>query len=719
MITLSLNPMPKKSKKARKHKQKHKEKKSFQPSTQAGAAELLRAFKSAWNAGRWPEALSCYRSWTARSGKQREARLEAELLFRCASDFYRQGKVRVAFEHLEEASTRDPESRHRYPYYAGICLTRLGELPQAQSRFSLAGDEFHRELLSSGGSPAAVFSEAVPGDPVFERGLLLRFWRRLLSEQEPDGPSTALSKIRKAYRLLCASGDPTPQLKLLEGKPGFKVLALHLRLLAAVAERSTVKVRNLVKAHASLFASVGPAGEELRALLDIHLMLLLKEQNASEVIVLVELFSQAGVKGSAQRSLLNEARFRLSLEETERENLETALELLEEVDVTTPAILHNRALLLQRLGRCSQANEYWVRLLKTEKKPKRSDPEELRRAYTATLKFIARNTRNEGKLQEAFSCLQEACALDQVDREVLESLQQVASELGRAREACDYARKLYELDPDNEEYLYSYLDELMSLPDPQGAARLYREALKKYPDNPSYRSGLAQCYLQKAWLLRSRDQAEARRLAEEARRLDRSHPQLKYLEGLWLQREGKKEAAEKKFNQAVKAVDSHAAEMVLGLAFYLDGMPERSVEFFESICSCSCPISDVLAGQILIFLLEQGDSKLAGRICELMLEEKDFSLYAVADLLRQQGHPELAEQYSLQLIDRDGADEDDQFLHLLVLNELGDHGRTLEYARVLREQARLREDVMDVDFYNSLIKQIKNRGRFKLYHEQG
>jgi hypothetical protein len=54
--------MSKRSKKARKHKQKHKEKKSFQPSAQAGAAEFLRAFKSAWNAGSWAEALSCYRS---------------------------------------------------------------------------------------------------------------------------------------------------------------------------------------------------------------------------------------------------------------------------------------------------------------------------------------------------------------------------------------------------------------------------------------------------------------------------------------------------------------------------------------------------------------------------------------------------------------------------------------------------------------------------------
>jgi len=712
--------MSKRSKKARKHKQKHREKRSFQPSAQTGAAEFLRAFKSAWQAGSWAEALSCYRSWSARSGKQREARLEAELLFRCASDFYGQGKLRVALEHLEEASARDPEKARRYPYYAGICLARLGEIPQAQSRFSLAGEEFHRELLSAAaGSPAAALPQAVPGDPVFERGLLLRFWKRLLSGQEPEGSSTALSKIHRAYRLLCASGDPTAQLRLLEGKPGLQILAVHLRLLAAVAERSTVKVRHLVKAHASLFASVGPAGEELRTLLDLHLMLLLKEHNASEVILLAELFCQGNLKIAAPPLLLNEARFRLSLEETDRGNLEAALELLERIDATTPAILHNRALLLERLGRYGQANEYWVRLLKAEKKPKRTDPEDVRRAYTATLRFIAGNARYEGKLEQAFSYLKQAFALDQGDRQTLEFLQEAASELERAGEACEYARRLYELDPDNEEYLYTYLDELMSLPDPQGAVRLYREALKKYPDNPSYSSGLALCYLQQAWSLRTSDQEEAARLARQARRLDPGHPQLKYLDGLWLRRKGKKAAAEKKFLQALYAVDGHRAEITLGLAFYTDGMPERAFGLFRSICSCSCPTSDVLAGQILIFLLEQGDWKLAGRICELMLEEKDFSLYAITDLLRQQGHPEFAEQYSLKLIDREDADDDDRFMHLMVLNALGDRGRTLEYARTLREQARVEEDVIEVDFYNSLIKQIKSRGRFKLYHEQG
>jgi tetratricopeptide (TPR) repeat protein len=315
-----------------------------------------------------------------------------------------------------------------------------------------------------------------------------------------------------------------PHLRQLEAMPGFRSLALHLRLLAAVAERSTVKVRNLVKAHGRELASEGSAGEELRSLLDIHIKLLLSEQKTSEVVALAERFSESYMKTPALTPVLNEARFRLSLEEAERGNLESALDLLEQIEASTPAILHNRALILQRLGRHAEAGEYWSRLLKGEKKPKRADPEEQRRSYAATLRFVAENYRKAGNPEEAFANLKEAYALDEEDRGSLASLQQVASELGRTREACEYARRLYEAEPDNEESFYTYLHELLNRPDPEGAARLYREALERRPDNASYRSGLAFCYLQSAWETRNSDPQESERLAGEARKLDRSLP---------------------------------------------------------------------------------------------------------------------------------------------------------------------------------------------------
>jgi tetratricopeptide (TPR) repeat protein len=238
------------------------------------------------------------------------------------------------------------------------------------------------------------------------------------------------------------------------------------------------------------------------------------------VVALAERFAQTDIKTPALTPMLNEARFRLSLEHIERGNPESALDLLQQIQGFTPAILHNRALLLQRLGRHAEASDYWSRLLKGEKKPKRSDPRELRRSYAATLRFVAENYRKAGKPEQAFANLKEAFALDEEDRGALASLQRVASELGRTREACEYARRLYEADPDNEEGFYTYLHELFNLPDPEGAARLYREALERHPDNASYRSGLAYCYLQSAWAKRGSDPQESERLAAEARKLD-------------------------------------------------------------------------------------------------------------------------------------------------------------------------------------------------------
>jgi hypothetical protein len=105
------------------------------------------------------------------------------------------------------------------------------------------------------------------------------------------------------------------------------------------------------------------------------------------------------------------------------------------------------------------------------------------------------------------------------------------------------------------------------------------------------------------------------------------------------------------------------------------------------------------------------------RIKEICQTRVRFGYRRVHVLLRREGHPDLAEEYTLRLIELDGADEENQFLHLMVLNDLGERERTLDYARTLREEARLREDMADAEFYASLIKQIKGRGRFTPYHE--
>jgi len=70
--------------------------------------KLLQKFKNLRNAGEWPFALHAYRAWTNRTAKKRNPAIEGELLFRCASDDFKENNIERALHRLEEARQLDP-----------------------------------------------------------------------------------------------------------------------------------------------------------------------------------------------------------------------------------------------------------------------------------------------------------------------------------------------------------------------------------------------------------------------------------------------------------------------------------------------------------------------------------------------------------------------------------------------------------------------------------
>ena len=186
------DPMSKKSRKAGKHKPKHREK-SYQPPAQAGAAELLRSFKSAWDAGRWLETLGCYRSWTARTGRERQARLEAELLFRSASHFYSQGKLRVALQHLEEAAARDPEPAAATPTTPVSAAPASGSSPRRSAISTWRVTSSTSSLCPTAATGERGFPKLWPQTPCSRRGCCWASGKNLhptRSRTVPPPPST-------------------------------------------------------------------------------------------------------------------------------------------------------------------------------------------------------------------------------------------------------------------------------------------------------------------------------------------------------------------------------------------------------------------------------------------------------------------------------------------------------------------------------------------------
>ena len=141
------------------------------------------------------------------------------------------------------------------------------------------------------------------------------------------------------------------------------------------------------------------------------------------------------------------------------------------------------------------------------------------------------------------------------------------------------------------------------------------------------------------------------------------------------------------------------------------------MKLFQAITSCGCPTSDSLTESIIGFLVIKDDRENAFNICEIAEDSLLWGIYFIADLLYNYKQPLWALEYTARLIKQEDADDDDCFLHLMVLNDIGNRKDTLQYARELFEEAESNNDEGSIYVYKRLIKQIKTRGKFKLPDE--
>jgi hypothetical protein len=107
-------------------------------------------------------------------GAKRVPRIEAELLFRGASDAYQKGPDR------------------RYLLCRAICLAKKGKLKESIDLFSEAGDNFHSLLLSYPLERKRFLPKREPGETVFEATQLAGFWRGLSDPDAAEPSSTVL-----------------------------------------------------------------------------------------------------------------------------------------------------------------------------------------------------------------------------------------------------------------------------------------------------------------------------------------------------------------------------------------------------------------------------------------------------------------------------------------------------------------------------------------------
>ena len=678
---------------------------------QFSSSELLREFKSLYASKSWIRALSPYRAWTTRTGVKRNRSIEAELLFRGASSCFENNKLQPAIMHLEEAQQLDPEGRNRYLFYQGICLAKSGNTKKSAATFHALRDEFHEEVLAFLADSKENLPKEEPDDIPFERDMLLKFWQGIVSGEEIESSSRALRNLANANLRFGRAEDPEPLLKPLAGTPDLGSIARSLMLLFAVYKRRTIRIRNIVTDEG---LSIG--ARNMSDMIEIHLMLLLREKNYGEIETIDRILRVHGIETKLLAHIRDEAFFQLGLERTDENQLSKALDYFLKIQRSTPPVTHNIALLYQQLGRYGEANEYWIRLQKGAKTPKKSAPVNEKLSFTTTLKYIARNFLHEGEPEKALPYLEEVVNLLNDDGEALESMLTIYLELRKIQEARRCAEKLYKMEPSKEEFLLAYTMLLDITGDEDAVIPLYRKAARENPDDEFLETRLFTCLVEKAFRRRSQYPEEARNLFDEVKRMERTDPLLTYLEGFFLQADGKVKEANQSFRMVSDFADEHDIGFQLGKAFYEDDMVNSAIELFEEITACDCSLSSRLFEDIIEFLAENADEENARSLCNMAMTSEGCDLYNISDMLHDYKKPKWALHYSLQLIEN-SSDEDDEYLHLLILNDIGNREMTFQFADKLYQKAKETADTEDVDFFRYIIKQIKSKGRFKLPHE--
>ena len=684
------------------------------------ASQLLQAFKSSWANGSWLEALSSYRAWTSRTGRKRDTNIEGELLLRSASSRYTDGMFQQAVQHLDEALRLDLERKKRYLFYRAICLAKDGMFREGQKTFDALQDRFHAEVLAALEKLEDKFPQEAPEDVPFETGMLLRFWKGIEAGKEIESASKVLQNLTKAYALFSRNEDPEPALKIIKDSRSVEQIVYYLMLLFAIYKRRPIRVRNIITGNRPSFGT-----KDISTLLDIHLTLLLREKNYNEILALESIVSEHQIEADMLNGVLDEVYFQLGIAEIDAGRAEKALDYFLKIQTATTPVIHNIALLYQRLERYGEANDYWIRLHKSEKRPKKTDPEDTKLSYVSALKYIARNYMSAGEPDNALPYLEEAVGLLKNDIEALLSLQTAYVELGKMRKALQCAQLLCEIEPHNEEFLLNYVLAASTVEGPDVLIPLFKKALEGNPDNDLFNDGLFTCLIERAFELRSKHTEEARNLTEEAKHIwargrkrgPKFDPKLAYLEAFFLHMDGKVKEADLNFRKVAKSVNEHSIGFQLGKAFYEDDRVGDAVELFKEIAMCDCVLSDNLFEETIEFLAGYDDRENAELLCNLAVMDKGMSIYDISALLLDFSKPPWALSYSSMLIKEEDADEDDLYLHLLILNEIGDKQQTLQFADTLHRKAMELGNTEDVEFYKYVIKEIKKSGKFRPFYE--
>jgi tetratricopeptide (TPR) repeat protein len=676
-------------------------------------AQVLAAFKSLWLKEDWLQALSAYRSWLNRTGNTGDPSIEAELLLHCADDRWRAQKPEQALNFLEEMRKKYPADL-RPDLYKGIILARTNKLNDALAVFRSLGDEFHATVVETLIARNEALPQEPPAGPRFPAAEMLKAWQGAVGGREVAPAESALKNLVGAYAKHTAGEDPEPELALLSKKSGCEFLSDFLLLVSAVARRRKIKIRHLM-ADNPLFIREGNVADLSAG----YLGALVRERDFKEFFLVLSLLGPAAARLPAVVRARDQAHFSCALQELADHQFKAALEHFQNITHTTVPVLHNTALCLQKLEQYREANTCWTHMLQAEGKPKGTDPADVRMAYAQTCRYIGHNYLRINEFSEAYPYFKTAFVYHEDDKENLYDLGNVCAELDRHQEAFRYAKRLFELDPRDEINLFLYTEEAAKNNVSEEIIPVLETFHKQSPDYPPCRYALARAHLDVMWRSWTGKTSGIFELDSKMKKLktltaEAPFPKLLYLEAVLLNASGNIKASHAKIDRAFEATQEHFEEYELASALYDDGMKKESLGRIMKIASCDCDVSDHLTERAVEFLISRDDVVNARRVADFAVDVEGYPPGLAAEIFLDAGRPEEALRYSLRAVRQAGADLDDYYLHLFILNALGEKEATLAFAIDFLESARKEGDERDVLTLTNIIKEIKSRGRFKI-----
>jgi len=320
---------------------------------------------------------------------------------------------------------------------------------------------------------------------------------------------------------------------------------------------------------------------------------------------------------------------------------------------------------------------------------------------------------HEYETEEAQKYFKQVLRLDKTDKEALESLMTISIDEENHHETLEYAGRLYRLEPGTDEYFFTYLMELQYCGQADMMISVCKEALEKSPDNPLLHEILVAGYTEKAWQYRDKQPFESIRLIKDAGRYAVENARLIFLEGYIQYKDGQKKAAEKKFRKAARTTCTHREEFQLGAALYDVGLENEALKLFKKLADCDCDTSARFYEEAILFLVKRDDYKNTARLCDYAVKQELYWLIEVAETLYEAKKYHWAKEYSTRAMKEEELNDEEKYLHLLILNKTGEKDELLDCALQLQREAEAQEDFEWVYMFNQIIKEIKSRGRFK------